>query len=69
MEKVKNILRFDEIAVVEAMNKVGRMALLWKEDVKIIEVLLTAFTIEAHVEDQEANTDWWFVGIYASCDH
>ena len=30
---------------------------------------MTSFTIEAHVEDMEANTDWWFIGIYASCDH
>ncbi|XP_071902137.1 uncharacterized protein [Coffea arabica] len=68
MEKVKNILRFDEMIVVEAMNKAGGLALLWKDEVRIIEVLRTAFTIEAHVEDPEVNTDWWFVGIYASCD-
>ncbi|XP_071940395.1 uncharacterized protein [Coffea arabica] len=69
MEKVKNNLRFDEMAVVEAMNKASGMALLWKQEVKIIEVLMTAFTIEAHVKDMEVNSDWWFVGIYASCDH
>ena len=69
MEKVKNILRFDEMVVVEAMNKAGGMALLWKDEVKILEVLTTAFTIEAHVEDAEVNSDWWFIGIYASCDN
>ena len=68
-EKVKNILSFDEMAVIEAMNKAGGLALLWKEEVKIVQVLMTAFTIEAHVEDTEANSDWWFVGICASCDH
>ena len=29
---------------------------------------MTAFTIEAHVEDSEVNSDWWFVGIYASSE-
>ena len=69
MEKVKNILRVDDLVVVEAMNKAGGMALLWKDEVKILEVLTTTFTIEAHVEDLEVNCDWWFVGIYASCEH
>ena len=69
LEKVKNILRFEEMVVVEAMHKAGGMALFWKDEVKILEVLMTSFTIEAHVEDMEANTDWWFIGIYASCDH
>ncbi|XP_071909569.1 uncharacterized protein [Coffea arabica] len=45
------------------------MALLWKEEVTIKEILMSAFTIEAHVEDQEANIDWWFIGLYASCDN
>nr|XP_027121394.1 uncharacterized protein LOC113738404 [Coffea arabica] len=57
------------MVVVEAMHKAGGMALFWKDEVKILEVLMTSFTIEAHVEDMEANTDWWFIGIYASCDH
>ena len=35
MEKVINILRFDEMVVVEAMNKAGGMALLWKDEVKL----------------------------------
>ena len=69
LEKVKNMLRFDECAVAEAMNKAGGMALLWKEEVTVKEVLMSAFTIEAHVEDQEANIDWWFIGLYASCDN
>nr|XP_027065280.1 uncharacterized protein LOC113691366 [Coffea arabica] len=57
------------MVVVEAMHKAGGMALFWKDELKILEVLMTSFTIEAHVEDMEANTDWWFIGIYASCDH
>ncbi|XP_071900933.1 uncharacterized protein [Coffea arabica] len=69
MKKVKNILRFDEMVVVETMNKAGGLALLWKEEVKVLQVLKTAFTIEAHVVDLENNYDWWFVGIYASCDN
>ncbi|XP_071916302.1 uncharacterized protein [Coffea arabica] len=63
------MLRFDECAVAEAMNKAGGMALLWKEEVTVKEVLMSAFTIEAHVEDHEANIDWWFIGLYASCDN
>ena len=51
MEKEKNILRFDEAVVMEAMNKAGRMALLWKKEVKVKKVLMIAFTIEAQVKD------------------
>ncbi|XP_027076951.1 uncharacterized protein [Coffea arabica] len=66
MEKVKNILKFDEIAIVEAMSKTEGMALMWKEEVRIKQVLRTAFTIEAQIEDQESRSEWWFIGIYAS---
>ncbi|XP_071938995.1 uncharacterized protein [Coffea arabica] len=46
----------------------GGMALFWNNEVKISEVLGTAFTIEAKVEDEEKKESWWFIGIYASCD-
>ncbi|XP_071902937.1 uncharacterized protein [Coffea arabica] len=51
------------------MNRSGGMALMWKEEVKIKQVIKTAFTIEAHVEDRETKTTSWFIGIYASCDN
>ena len=68
MDNVKNILKFDEVAIVEAMNKAGGMALMWKDEVKIIQMLRTAFTIETQIEDQESRSEWWFIGVYASCD-
>ncbi|XP_027171734.1 uncharacterized protein LOC113771340 [Coffea eugenioides] len=54
---------------VESMNRSGGMALMWKEEVKIKQVIKAAFTIEAHVEDRETKTTLWFIGIYASCDN
>ncbi|XP_071923241.1 uncharacterized protein [Coffea arabica] len=68
MEKVKKILDFENSFIVEAMNRIGGMALLWNNEVKISEVLGTTFTIEAKVEDEEKKESWWFIGIYASCD-
>lgn len=68
MEKIKKILRFDNSKVVEAVNKAGGMALLWKEEIKISKILVTTFTIEALVEDQESKSKWWLVGVYASYD-
>ncbi|XP_071906102.1 uncharacterized protein [Coffea arabica] len=68
MEKVKNILRFENSFIVEAMNKTGGMTILWNNEVKISEVQASAFTIEAKVEDEEKRESWWFVGVYASCD-
>ncbi|XP_071901112.1 uncharacterized protein [Coffea arabica] len=68
LEKVKNILRFDEVVIVDAMNKAGGMAILWREEIRIKQVLKTAFTIEAQIEDKESRRDWWFIGIYASSD-
>ena len=44
------------------------MAFFWKQEVKIIEIHKRAFTIEAHIVDHSQHTDWWLIGIYASCD-
>ncbi|XP_071903082.1 uncharacterized protein [Coffea arabica] len=68
MEKVKRILNFENSFVIEAMNRSGGMALLWKNEANILEVQGTAFTIEVKVEDKEKKECWWLIGIYASCD-
>ncbi|XP_027150198.1 uncharacterized protein LOC113750422 [Coffea eugenioides] len=68
VDRIARGLRFDNSVVVEAMHKSGGMAVMWKEDTKILEVNQTAFTIEVRIEDYEHHCDWWFVGIYASCD-
>ena len=63
---MKNILKFDEANIVDAMNKAGGMALLWKEEDRIKQVFKTTFTIEAQIEDNESRYNWWFIGVYAS---
>ncbi|XP_071900968.1 uncharacterized protein [Coffea arabica] len=68
VDRIARGLRFDNSVVVEAMHKSGGMAVMWKEDPKTLEVNQTAFTIEVRIEDYEYHCDWWFVGIYASCD-
>ena len=68
MEKVKSILRFDEMTVVEAMNRAGGMTLMWNRNIDVIRVVTTTFTIEAHVKDSNSKEDWWLIGIYASCE-
>ena len=50
------------------MERAGGMVLFWNIEVKVVQVQHTAFTIEAHIEDQINNCDWWMIGIYASCD-
>ena len=59
----------DNMFVVEAMNRSGGMALMWSNEAKITEVVGTAFTIEAKIEDEEKKESWWFIGIYASSDY
>ncbi|XP_071928065.1 uncharacterized protein [Coffea arabica] len=58
MEKVKTILRFDEMTVVEAMNRAGGMTLMWNRNINVMRVVTTAFTIEAHVKDLNSKEDW-----------
>ncbi|KAL3520268.1 hypothetical protein ACH5RR_018417 [Cinchona calisaya] len=66
MEKVKRILAFEDISVVEALNKAGGMIMIWKSDIVVEEVLQTAFTIEAKIVDKKEGMQWWFIGIYAN---
>ena len=68
MDRVREKLNFENSCVVESMNRSRGMTLMWKDEVKIKEILKTAFTIEAHVEDFETKTAWLFIGIYASYD-
>ena len=56
MDRVREKLNFENSCVVESMNRSGGMALMWKDEVKIIKILKIAFTIEAHVEDFETKT-------------
>ena len=50
------------------MNKVGGMIVTWNTDVKVMEVLTTAFTIEVHILDTNNNMDRWFISINANDD-
>ena len=67
-EKLQKKLRFDDGVVVESMNKSGGMTIIWKNEVTVLDVLTTAFTMEVHIMDTETNVDWWFIGLYASTD-
>ena len=51
------------------MNRAGGMALFWTKETQVLEVNTTAFTIEAKIEDTDNQVIWWFIGLYASCDH
>ena len=66
MENVKKRMKFDECFVVDAVGRLGGMALMWNSEVHILEICQTALTIEAHVIDPETQVDWWLIGIYAS---
>ena len=67
MENVRRKLSFEESIVVEAMNRSGGMALMWRREIKMVRVLQSAFTLEAHLNDQESQQDWWLIGLYACC--
>ncbi|XP_071940156.1 uncharacterized protein [Coffea arabica] len=68
MKMVQKILRFEESVIVEAMDRKESMALFWNKDIEVREVVTTALTIEALVFDPELQIDWWFIGVYMSCD-
>ena len=68
IDRITRRLRLDNNVTVEAMNRTGGMALLWTKDTQIVEVVTTAFTIEAKIEGNESQAAWWFIGVYASCD-
>ena len=68
MEKLQKQLRFEESVVVESMNKSGGMTVMWSNEVQVMDVVTTAFTVDVHIMESKANVDWWFKGIYASTD-
>ncbi|XP_071906076.1 uncharacterized protein [Coffea arabica] len=68
MERARSRLRFDHSVAVDSMHRSGGMALFWKQEVNVIAVNKTVFTIEAHIVDRSKQIEWWLVGIYASCD-
>ena len=63
MEKVKNRLIFEKCYAVEALDRSGGMALMWNNDIKMLEIYHAALTIEIHVQDTDIQIDWWFIGI------
>ena len=54
LDRIARGLRFDNSVVVEAMNRAGGMALFWTKETQILEVLTTAFTIEAKIKDNDS---------------
>ena len=68
MKKVQKILRFEESVIVEAMDRKEGMALFWNNDIEVRKVVTTALTIEALVIDPDTQLEWWFIGVYMSCD-
>ena len=52
VENIRKKLNFENSSIVESINRSGGIALMWNKDIKAIEVLQTAFTIEAHLIDQ-----------------
>ncbi|XP_071928124.1 uncharacterized protein [Coffea arabica] len=69
MKKVQKILRFEESVIVEAMDRKEGMSLFWNNDVEVKQVVTTALTIiKALVLDPDNQIEWWFIGVYMSCD-
>lgn len=58
MDRVKNWLRFENSVVIGAMNRSSGMCLLWKDDVKVLTTLQTAFTIEAKIGGRYPQDEW-----------
>ena len=51
--------------VTETMNSVGGMCLLWKDEIRVLAIFQTIFTIETKIEGREPQEEWWFIGVYA----
>ncbi|XP_071905731.1 uncharacterized protein [Coffea arabica] len=68
LNSVKQKIKFDNLFVVDPVGLAGGLAVLWKEEVKVKQVLFTTFTIELLIVDSDTSLEWWCVCIYASPD-
>lgn len=66
MEMLKRKIGMDEGFTVDAVNKAGGWAIFWKKEVKVLQMVPIAFTMEIQILEKDSNTTWWCVGIYAS---
>lgn len=68
MGSVIKRLNFWDSFSVNSEGKSGGLALLWTNNISVNVIQATSFFIAAHIMDQEARSDWYFVGVYASTD-
>ena len=66
MNNVKQKIRFDNHFVVDPVGLAGGLAMIWKNEVNVKQVLFTSFTIELLIDDRDTNFESWCVCIYAS---
>ncbi|KAL3530647.1 hypothetical protein ACH5RR_009969 [Cinchona calisaya] len=68
LDKVRSKISFDNCFIVDSLNKSGGMAMFWRNDVNVLKVQSTAFTIEMELRSLVSQESWWFIGIYASTE-
>ena len=68
MNRVRLKLRYDRMVVVDPIGIAGGMAVMWRNDLKVCQILCTDFTIEVLLEKTGARDMWWLICLYASSE-
>ena len=68
MNRVRLKLRYDRMVVVDPIGIAGGMAVMWRNDLKVCQILCTDFTIKVLLEKTGARDRWWLICLYASSE-
>lgn len=66
MRRFMRKMGYDDIAVVDPVGKAGGLAVMWKHDIQIENVLCTECSIEIKILDRKVGLSWWGVFVYGS---
>ena len=69
MNKVKQLIRFDNLFVVDPTGTTRGLAIFWSEDITIKKTLFTSFSIELLIDDPESKMEWWCMYVCASSNN
>ena len=68
MNKVKAKIGFENIFVVDPVEKAGVLTLFWKKELEVKNILFSDFSIEVKIGEGKSKDTWCCVCIYASTD-
>ncbi|XP_071937637.1 uncharacterized protein [Coffea arabica] len=68
IDSIMKQIRFDHNVVVELIGRAGGLAMMWKKEVKVLQLHTSECSIKLKVYDEEVKEEWWCIGVYASTD-